>query len=50
MNDLTFEYYWKQLPVWRYVCVTDVFNNYKIMVSFVFEYHAHYLQHSISIE
>ena len=47
MNDLTFEYYWKRLPVWRYVCVTDVF---KITGSFVFEYHAHYLQHSISIE
>ena len=27
INDLTFEYYWKQLQlrVWRYVSVTDVF-------------------------
>ena len=27
INNLTFNYYWKQLqlPVWRYICVTDVF-------------------------
>ena len=27
INDLTFQYYWKQLQlhVWRYICVTDVF-------------------------
>ena len=27
INDLSFDYYWKQLqlPSWRYVCVTDVF-------------------------
>ena len=45
-NDLTFDYYWKQLqqPVWRYVCVMDVF----IRVAFTWLYNALYLQHFMS--
>ena len=45
-KDLTFDYYWKQLqqPVWRYVCVMDVF----IRVAFTWLYNALYLQHFMS--
>ena len=49
INDLTFDYYWKQfqLPVSSYVCVTDVFIRVALLV---IDYHALYLQHFLSIE